>query len=332
MEDSTMETNSWRVGRSFSLLAGACAIAWLTAAGCAQSAPSDGEDPSQDPTGGAGDGVSGSSAGSTGTTGTTGTGTAGTGQNGAGGSNGVGGQGSGGDRPGSGGSLATGGSAGSSGTAGTAVVGADAGRPKRTAPLRIMPFGDSITTSTCYRAKLAGLLDVKHKGDYDFVGTQKSGGCNIVDQDNEGHGGYIITQHTAEFAAWGNANTIDVLLLHFATNDCWNSIAPAKILDAYALAVAEFRKHNPYAVILVAQLIPLFPTGCNLCPVNVQNFNATIPDWAKKTTTATSPVIVVDEWTGYDAIADNRDGVHPNDTTGSVKMATKWAEALEPLF
>ena len=34
----------------------------------------------------------------------------------------------------------------------------------------------------------------------------------------------------------------------------------------------------------------------------------------------------------YIAIADNRDGVHPNDTTGSVKMATKWDEALEPLF
>lgn len=320
-----METNSWRVGRSLSFLAGACAIAWLSAAGCAQSTAGDGEDPGQDPSGGAGDGASGASAGSTGA--------AGTGLNAGGGpANGAGGQGSGGDRPAAGGGSATAGSAGSSGTAGTVVLGVDAGRPKRTMPLRIMPFGDSITTSTCYRAKLAEMLDVKHKGDYDFVGTQKNGGCGIIDQDNEGHGGYIITQHTAEFAAWGNANTIDVLLLHFATNDCWNSIAPAKILDAYALAVAEFRKHNPYAVILVAQLIPLFPTGCNLCPINVQNFNATIPDWAKKTSTPMSPVIVVDQWTGYDAIADNRDGVHPNDTTGSVKMATKWAQALEPLF
>jgi hypothetical protein len=174
---------------------------------------------------------------------------------------------------------------------------------------------------------------MKHKGDYDFVGTQKNGGCGITfDPDNEGHGGYLITQHTSEFAGWAAANTIDVMLLHFATNDCWNSLAPAKILDAYTTLVTEFRKKSPDAVILVAQLIPLGPTGCPQCPVNIKAFNALVPAWAQKTNTAQSPVIVVDQWTGYDVVADNRDGVHPNDTTGSTKMAQKWDEALESLF
>jgi hypothetical protein len=54
------------------------------------------------------------------------------------------------------------------------------------------------------------------------------------------------------------------------------------------------------------------------------------------TTTAASPVTIVDQWTGYDAAVDNCapmrcDGVHPG-PTGSVKMAKKWDEALEPLF
>jgi mannan endo-1,4-beta-mannosidase len=196
-----------------------------------------------------------------------------------------------------------------------------------------MPIGDSITMATCYRARLAQILDMKHKGDWDFVGTQKNGGCGITfDPDNEGHGAYLVTQHTSEFASWAAANTIDVMLLHFATNDCWNSLAPAKILSAYTTLVTEFRKKSPNAVFLVAQLIPLTPAGCDACPGNVKTFNAAIPAWAQATNTAASPVIVVDEWTGYDSTADNRDGVHPNDTTGSTKMATKWDEALEPLF
>jgi hypothetical protein len=311
-----MATSLPRVRRAFTHVVGACIVGSATFAACTQSTASQDDSSDQVDNGTSGD-IAGASSGTSES--------AGAGQGGAGTTGGV-------ASAGSAGTAAHGGGAGSA-TAGTMMLGLDAGRPARTKPLRIMPFGDSITTSTCYRAKLAQVLDMNHKGDYDFVGTQK-GGCDSIkyDNDNEGHGGYLITQHTADFAGWANANTIDVLLLHFATNDNWNSIPPAKILDAYTLAVGEFRKHNPYVVILVAQLIPLFPMGCTLCPINVQNFNATIPGWAAKTTTAMSPVIVVDQWTGYDAIADNRDGVHPNDTTGSVKMATKWAEALEPLF
>jgi GDSL-like Lipase/Acylhydrolase family len=313
-----MQTYSRRVRRAFSCVAAVGAFAGLTAVGCGQAAPSGGD---EDPAGGGGDVASGASGNNTAA--------AGTSQNAAGSSvGGAGGHANGGGSSGAG----VGGSAGS-GTGGSAVAGVDAGRPVRTGPLRIMAMGDSITTSTCFRGKLAQLLDMKHKGDYDFVGTQK-GGCDSIkyDTDNEGHGGYLITQHTSEFAGWATANTIDVMLLHFATNDNWNSLAPAKILTAYTTLVTEFRKHSPSAVILVAQLIPLAPTGCDPCQGNVKTFNAAIPAWAQMTTTAMSPVIVVDQWTGYDAIADNRDGVHPNDDGGSVKMAKKWDEALEPLF
>jgi mannan endo-1,4-beta-mannosidase len=42
-------------------------------------------------------------------------------------------------------------------------------------------------------------------------------------------------------------------------------------------------------------------------------------------------VRVVDQFAGYDAVADNRDGVHPNEL-GSKKIADRWFAALQPLF
>jgi hypothetical protein len=48
--------------------------------------------------------------------------------------------------------------------------------------------------------------------------------------------------------------------------------------------------------------------------------------------TTASPVVVVDQWTGFSATSDTKDGVHPNDSTGSQKMADAWFAALEPLF
>ena len=280
-----MQTYSRRVRCGLSCLLAVGAFAGLTAIGCGQAAPGGGD---EDPTGGGGDVASGASGDNTAA--------AGAGQNAAGSPvSGSGGHANGGGSSGAGGGLAAGGSAGSNGAGGSAIAGIDAGRPARTGPLRIMAMGDSITTSTCFRGKLAQLLDMKHKGDYDFVGTQK-GGCDSIkyDTDNEGHGGYLITQHSSEFAAWATANTIDVMLLHFATNDNWNSIAPPKILATYTTLVTEFRKHSPSAVILVAQLIPLGPAGCDPCQGNVKAFNAAIPAWAQMTSTAMSPVIVVD--------------------------------------
>jgi lysophospholipase L1-like esterase len=145
----------------------------------------------------------------------------------------------------------------------------------------------------------------------------------------------------AEAPTWA-ALKPDVVLLHFATNDAWNLFAPTKILAAYTYLVDEFRKANPSVTFLAAQLIPLDPMSgdggktCSGCPDAVKALNAAIPAWATTTNTAASRVIVVDQWTGYDAAVDNCapgrcDGVHPG-PTGSVKMAAKWDAALEPLF
>jgi lysophospholipase L1-like esterase len=249
---------------------------------------------------------------------------------------------------GAGGSNATGGASGSGGAGGTMAI-ADAG--PRTSPLKIMALGDSTTEFTCYRAELAKLLDKSHPKDYQYVGTRVNdfGGCGgyVYDKHNQGMSAYLVSSTTgamnthAEAPTWAAVKP-DVVLLHFATNDAWNGFSPTKILPAYSYLVDEFRKQNPRVKFIVAQLIPLDPMGadggktCSTCPNSVKALNAALPDWAKMTTTAASPVTIVDQWTGYDAAVDNCaptrcDGVHPG-PTGSVKMAAKWDEALEPLF
>jgi lysophospholipase L1-like esterase len=56
-----------------------------------------------------------------------------------------------------------------------------------------------------------------------------------------------------------------------------------------------------------------------------------ITTWAAGKATAASPIMVVDQWTGFDATADTVDGVHPN-ASGSTKMAAKWSAALTSFF
>jgi cellulase/cellobiase CelA1 len=87
------------------------------------------------------------------------------------------------------------------------------------------------------------------------------------------------------------------------------------------------RANNPPMKILVAQIIPMNPSSCSTCAQGVINLNAAIPAWASSKTTAQSPVIVVDQWTGFDDSTDTADGVHPNDS-GNQKIANKWYSPL----
>jgi lysophospholipase L1-like esterase len=133
-------------------------------------------------------------------------------------------------------------------------------------------------------------------------------------------------------------NKPDVVLMHFGTNDVWNAISTDNIINAYSAVVDALRAANPKVIVLVAQIIPMNVTsstcsGCTCagCATAVPALNTRIASWAPTKSTAMSPIIVVDQYTGFDATADTRDGVHPN-TSGSTKMATKWKAALTPLF
>ncbi|GIF76838.1 cellulose binding domain-containing protein [Asanoa siamensis] len=130
---------------------------------------------------------------------------------------------------------------------------------------------------------------------------------------------------------WLAATRPDVVLMHFGTNDVWSNLPTATILAAYTRLVDQMRASNPAMRVLVAQIIPMAPSSCAACGARVVALNDAIPGWAAGITTAGSPVVVVDQWTGFSTASDTYDGVHPN-AAGDQKMANRWYPALTAIL
>jgi lysophospholipase L1-like esterase len=203
------------------------------------------------------------------------------------------------------------------------------------APIRIMPLGDSITAGPgCWRAKLWHRLQTTGYTGIDFVGgVSDGGGCNpgyAYDFDHEGHGGYSATgiADNNQLPPWLAAARPDVVLMHLGTNDMWGGYIPlATKLTAFTKLVGQMRANNPNVKIVVAQIIPMAASACATCPADVIALNNALPAWAAGLTTTQSPITLADLWTGFDAVADTGDGVHPNDA-GFQKMADRWYPAV----
>lgn len=193
-----------------------------------------------------------------------------------------------------------------------------------------------------------GMFDLvgSHQNQYDTTGHM----CMPAnaDQDTEGHPSCLVTEafgattHGSAGCNLTNGNILtndilahpaDVVLFHFATNDIWNGISTTTILSAYLRVIGVLRQANPNVVVMVAQIIPLSPSGCDAskCTTGANNLNSAIPAWAKTNSTSQSPIVVVDQWTGFDDATDTADGVHPN-AGGSTKIATNWSKALESYY
>lgn len=206
----------------------------------------------------------------------------------------------------------------------------------QTDTVRVMPLGDSITGSPgCWRSMLWNDLKRHDYTNVDFVGTVKSVPCGRdFDGDHEGYRGLKVTDaaRDAKFVATFKANRPDIVLMHFGTNDIWRlRPGPQPILDAYSTILKQLRAANPEVTLLVAQLIPMTPKTCRDCIDDVAALNAAIPEWVELNSTERSPVITVDQWTGFDVRADTGDGVHPNGS-GTAKLAANWFTALRPVL
>jgi lysophospholipase L1-like esterase len=206
-------------------------------------------------------------------------------------------------------------------------------------PVRIMPLGDSITAGPgCWRAMLWHQLQTTGYTNIDFVGgVSDGGGCNpgySYDWDHEGHGGFSATgiADNNQLPPWLAAAKPDIVLMHLGTNDMWGGYIPLETkLAAFTKLVGQMRASNPAMKIVVAQIIPMSASACATCPADVVALNDAIPGWAAGLTTAQSPIVVADLWSGFDAVADTVDGVHPN-TAGFQKMANRWYPALVPML
>ncbi len=208
-------------------------------------------------------------------------------------------------------------------------------------PMKILPLGDSITDSIegnpSYRRSLWQQLNSAGY-DVDFVGrpnyrhTTVSEELLDYDLDHEGHSGWEANQIEESISAWLNHFTTDIVLLHIGTNDLDRGLGRSEVVsDTINQTLTEIdgiiqklRAQNSSIVILLAKLIPMrnYDTAV---------FNSKIDAFVSARTTTASPIVIVDQYTGFDANADTYDNYHPN-AAGESKMADKWFKALQPFL
>jgi lysophospholipase L1-like esterase len=191
-------------------------------------------------------------------------------------------------------------------------------------PTKIMPLGDSITAMGNWRFLL--LSNLTDSGfNVEFVGTQQG------NTPNEGHGGMQVTDlaSSGQLESWLSSTNPDIIIMHFGTNDIWASKSTSTILNSYTILVSQMRKNNAKMKIMVAKLLPMYPSGSgDLYNNRVIDLNSSIDNWAKELSTTQSPIIVVDQYSGFNSTTDTSDGVHENDN-GDIKIANKWFEGLK---
>jgi lysophospholipase L1-like esterase len=212
---------------------------------------------------------------------------------------------------------------------------------RRDDTIKIMPLGNSITesiyTQATYRYWLYTLL-VDSGYPVDFVGSMHGAYMGEpkysgFDQDHEGHWGWTVEQVLEKIEVWMDSVSPDIILCHLGTNDIYCDQRDTIPLDSsivqtvYELdsLIGLIRMHNPSIIIFLAQIIP------NVLTDRIASFNAALPILAHFRSTPDSPIIVVDQYTGFDLDTDSFDKKHPNEQ-GEKKMTQRWFTSLAPVL
>jgi len=207
--------------------------------------------------------------------------------------------------------------------------------------VKVMPFGASIVTR-CWRNNLDAKLKAAGVKDYDLVGSQQGSADCLkqfpgTDNDHEGHPGSQATDYAAKgnLTTWLNQQpAVDVVVMFLGHNDIILGKKPQdQIITAYDTLIEQMRKKNPKMQIVWSNLTPVDPKrwDTSSSPNNskdVAALSAKIKEYAPTRGTSASPVRFVDNFSGYDPVADTDDGEHPN-TSGNEKMASKFFSATK---
>lgn len=202
--------------------------------------------------------------------------------------------------------------------------------------IRIMPLGDSITQGNTqhnsYRRTL--WLQLQKAGyNVDFVGSQQSNfegpaPLRDFDLDHEGHWGWRMDEILQRLPGWVTAAQPDIVLIHLGTNDIAQKQSIASTTTELRSLIQTLRTANPHVKILVAQIIPLWGSEAQM-----QKFNTSIARLATELNTAASPILVVDQFTGFNPLPNHHtyDGCHPN-PIGETLLADRWFRALKAVL
>lgn len=198
-----------------------------------------------------------------------------------------------------------------------------------------MVLGSSNELITCWRAFLWQKLKAAAIDNFDFVGGVTDGpDCKVAgyDKDLQAQSGIIISNLPAsQYADWFTAHPPDIILMHFGGADILKNMPVDGVMKAYTTALEQARLVNPKVRLFIGQHTPQASNTCNNCDANVQALNAAIAKWAPEKSSADSPVVAVDLYTGVDTATDTSDGVHLNEA-GSQKVSDRFFALLKPLF
>jgi acyl-CoA thioesterase-1 len=228
------------------------------------------------------------------------------------------------------------------------------------AQLKIMPIGDSITQGgfngdASYRVALYDNL-TGNGVNFKFIGSMTTvfnpGSTNPNPsiypsyftagfyKNHEGHSGWTTSQIAtgSGVASSITSNKPDVVTLHLGTNDLGQQLISASNNYAPAITnldtiVNKLRAANPNVKIALAKVIPYAPKAYNNngSYTQVAGYNARLETFAASKSTQASPILVVDQYTGFDVSADHTvDGLHPCQY-GEQKMADRFYMAVQKL-
>ena len=184
----------------------------------------------------------------------------------------------------------------------------------------ILPLGDSITQANASQNSYRRALWIKLEDagyEVDFVGSLDRNYPSVLppnpdfDRDHEGHWGWRADELLSDLPGWLTSYTPDYVLLHAGTNDIFQKQSVSSTVEDLKSIIDTLRDANPNVIILIAQLIPTTPNSFNNDQINL--LNAEIPNIISLKHTTQSPVILVDQNTGFDTLTDTYDNVHPND-------------------
>ncbi len=203
--------------------------------------------------------------------------------------------------------------------------------------IKIMPLGDSITGSAKGHNSYRRALWKKLKSascNVDFVGSMHGVWDprswsevphldDDFDPDHEGYWGYR-TDHVLPFIREKvKSYSPDIVLMHLGSNDVASSESIEQMVSELSQMIDLIRLENPDVKILLAELIP----GDNNDGIIL--LNKEIRKLGPVKNTKESPVIVVDQYSGYE-FSDSFDGVHPGES-GEEKMAGRWFSGMMSL-
>jgi acyl-CoA thioesterase I len=151
------------------------------------------------------------------------------------------------------------------------------------------------------------------------------------DRDHAGYCGWRTDQIAAEITAVATAAQPDIVLIHLGTNDIGQLLA-AGVNNADAnlqLIIERLRTVRPNIIVLLAQVVPRVNHASS---IYIAPLNAKIAAIAAQMTTATSPIYLVDQNSGFDVNSMMQfDGTHPN-TAGEQRIADLWRATLLPIL